>query len=464
MAGRPAARGGNGTLYGLIAFAVVSVLALGAFIWQLTLNQQLTEQANRANQSLKQFGEPPAYYRDEATARNTPVFKVMQNHLEDFGVLVSGRKDALYPSAKLETDRALGELATAFPDAVNAGDTMVTALRKLNRSMRSQSDAITRLNTDIESLRRENQTLADGNKLVRDEFEAQVASMKAEIERLESEKQQTLAAKDEQLTQVQSSLDSATEAGNRARVEKQQTDRANEIAQARQQRAIDELRAQVEALRPGAFDANAILSKADGTVLRAVPGSDVVYVNLGKQDRVRPGMGFEIFSPRGERRADFRGKASVEVTAVMDTVAECRVTRTTPSAPIVEGDLIVNIAYERSRQTQFVIRGEFDLNYDGVADFDGLERVTGIIRQWGGQVVAELSESTDFVVLGLGPQRLAAGDDQTEVVEGLINSRAAEVARWEAIIQQARDRSIPVITQNQFLYLTGYAGGPIVGN
>ena len=115
-----------------------------------------------------------------------------------------------------------------------------------------------------------------------------------------------------------------------------------------------------------------ILTKADGRVLRAIPGSDVIYINLGEKDRIKSGMTFEVFSPTGGRQRDVRGKASVEVTAALETTAECRVTRAVRGQPIVEGDVVVNIAYERDRLPRFVVRGEFDLNYDGTVDFDGI--------------------------------------------------------------------------------------------
>lgn len=464
MAGRPvAARGANGTLYGLISFAIVSVLALGAFIWQLTQNKQLVDDAARANLKVREYGTPPSYYADDAKAGNMPVFERMKQELAGLSKLAVGKDDAVLQIAREESERVLTEIAGAG-GLVEPGDVLLTAVRKLNRAHQQQKELNAQISAERDQLRGENQTLAEGNKAARTEFEQQVAALKSDVERLEQEKNDALAQKDQQLAQVQGSLDSANEESNRARLDRQNADRANEVSVARMNKQMNELQTKIEALRPSGFNASDILTKADGRVLRAVPGSDVVYIDLGKSALVRPGLGFEVYSPRGERRNDFRGKASLEVTSVSENTAECKITRATPSQPIIEGDVIVNIAYERGRKPKFVIRGEFDLNYDGDRDFDGTERVTAVIRQWGGQVVPELDESVDFVVLGLGPQRSGdlGGRPSTEVIQGLVEARNKEWERWNAVVQAARDRYIPVLTQNQFLFLTGYSGrGPV---
>lgn len=464
MAGRPAAaRGGNGTLYGLIAFAIVSVLALGAFIWQLTQNKQLVDEAARANAKIKEYGSPPSYYADDAKAGNLPVFERMKKEINDYSKLTVGKEDAVQVVARGEVERTLTEIGKSGA-LVEPGDTLLTAVRKLFRAYQQQKELNAQITGERDQLRSENQTLAEGNKAARTEFEQQVAALKSDVERLEQEKNDALAQKDQQLTQIQGSLDAATEEGNKARVERQNADRSNEVTVARMNRQINELQAKVEALRPSGFNAEDILTKADGHIIRSVPGSDVVYIDLGRTAGVRPGLGFEVYSPRGERRSDYRGKASVEVTSVSDNTAECKVTRATATQPIVEGDILVNIAFERGRKPKFVVRGDFDLNYDGERDFDGTERITALIRQWGGQVVPELDESVDFVVLGVGPQRSGDlnGRPSTDVVQGLSDARNREFEQWNAVLAAAKERYIPVLTQNQFLFLLGYSGrGPV---
>lgn len=473
MAGRPVvvrAGGGGGALYGLVTFAIISVASLGGLIWQATSNQRLADEAAAANRRVQQFGSPPAYFQDEANARQTSVFAVVKEDFESLARLVTGRADAVRPGIEAESNRLLAEVARATDGAVHSGDTLLTAIQKLNRTFVQTKEMLAQLQADQARLRAENENLSQGVKAAREEFQAQVADLQKEVERLNREQAEAIAAKDRQLREQQEASEALGEEFSRLRVERQQIDRQTEIETERLRRTINDLQSKIEDLKPAGFDVHDILTKADGKILRAIPGSDVVYINLGEKDRIRPGMTFVVFSPFGDRMErprgrsvddrDYLGKASIEVSAVMSDTAECRVLRTAPGLPIIEGDIIVNIAYERNRLPKFVIRGEFDLNYDGQVDWDGVERVTAMIREWGGQVQAELDETTDFVIIGRGPQLSTLRGDRpvSPVVRDLVETQQRARDEFFELIERARTLYIPVINQNQFLFLTGSFG------
>ncbi len=468
MAGRPAAvrvggGGGGGMLYGLIGFAVVSVASLGAFIWQFTTNQQLADDAAAANRKLQTFGSPPSYYADEATARGSNVFGVMREDFEAVAQLVTGKAEAVRPAIEAESNRLLAEIAKATGEAVLPGDTLLTALGKLQRQFGLVRQELAQAKADLESLRTDNQNLSNGIEAARKEFQEQIGQLEAELARVRTESGETLAAKDEQLTNQSAAADAVTEEFSRFRVERQQADRRSEIETERLRRTIADLQSKIEELRPAGFDVNDILTKADGRVLRAIPGSDVVYINLGERDAMRPGLRFVVFSPFSDRGVDYRGKALLEVNTAMTDTSECKVVSTTGIQPIVEGDIIVNIAYEQGRKPKFVIRGEFDLNYDGQTDWDGVEQITARIREWGGQVAADLDETTDFVVIGRGPQVAPIAGDRaaSPVVRDLVQGQQEARDEFYDLIERAKTLYIPTINQQQFLYLTGssLAGG-----
>ena len=230
-----------------------------------------------------------------------------------------------------------------------------------------------------------------------------------------------------------------------------------ELELSRSHNQIASLQQQIQGLK-GTFDREAILRKADGRILRAIPGSDVVYINLGRNENVKVGMTFEVFPQLSTGPYTLRGKASLEVATLMEDTAECRVTRRVPSQPIVEGDIVVNIAYEQRREPKFVVRGEFDLNYDGVPDFDGIEHITSIIQQWGGKVVNDLDETVDFVVIGVAPTVREAPPGASDIVRDQAERTALAHSQFQRLIEQAQGMYIPVITQNQFLFLTGLCG------
>lgn len=462
MAGRPVAARGGGMLYGLIAFVIVAVAALVGFFLQLTSNEALRSSNDSLQRKLNQYGTPSQYYLNEATARGSSAFAVMNGDLEDLALLTTGKKDALRPAIVESANHLLEQVAsTTPPGTIEPSDTLLTALRKLHAAYLGLKKEHTDLTTDLAEQRDENESLRAGFKTVRDDFAQGVAAQKEETAQIQQEKTELLAAKDEQLAKQQAEAEAVGEELSRTKVEQQRTDRDHEIAMARVRSDLEGLRDRIRELKPEGFDPYEILRKADGRVLRAIPGSDVVYIDLGRADHVHPGLTFEVFSPTGgERTEGVRGKASIEVTAPLETTAECRVTRSTPGRPIVEGDIIVNIAYERNRLPEFVVRGEFDLDYNGEKDLNGIERVDAIIRAWGGQVVDQINESTDFLVIGMGPQPPlpAPGRPISDVIQSLTDARLKQLDKYRQDIELAQTYYIPVITQTQFLFLTGYSG------
>jgi hypothetical protein len=450
-------------LYGLIAFVIVAVASLGGFVWQLTDNKELQTARDRAQSRLDQFGNPPSYYADEANARNSRVFAVMEDDLKALAELASGQAEAVRPAIAAAAARLLKQVAAASP-AVNEGDSLLGALSNLHEDATKLRDQNVALTAELEATRQAKQQAEENLQVVRDEFEAQVAELQEELDQVSERSAEQLAAKDEQLARQQAEAEAIGEELSRTNVAMQAAERDHEIELYRLNEKLGTLEEQL-AVYKGGFDPYDIASKADGRVLRAIPGSDVVYIDLGERDRIKPGLTFEVFSPTADDTRDgFRGKASVEVAAVMETTAECLVTRAVRGRPIVEGDIVVNIAYERDRLPKFVVRGEFDLDYDGQPDWDGLDKVTAIVQAWGGQVADRVDESTDFVVVGMGPQvpQLAPDRPVSDVIRDLADSRLDRLTAFEADIEQARTLYIPVITQSQFLFLTGYSGeGPI---
>jgi hypothetical protein len=304
------------------------------------------------------------------------------------------------------------------------------------------------------------QNLTAQLKSTREEFESQTKALGEQLKQAQDEKISALQQKDTQLTELQKTVDGLEEQLRKLKLEGNKEVRDLKIVIAQLELQIAALQKELAAVKPSMLDPNAILTKADGKILRAIPGSDVVYINLGRPDKIKVGMGFEVYSQTLEPRKTLRGKASLEVVNIMEDSAECRVTRRAPGQPIIEGDIIVNIAFERNRVPKFVIRGDFDLNYDGIVDFDGLEQVASLIRQWGGQVVPDVDESLDFVVIGLAPQvpTFAEGQPVSDVVADQANQKKLEFGQFNALRDRAQKMYIPVITQNQFLYLLGYAG------
>ncbi len=461
MAGRPVtvSGGSSGLLYGMITFAILTVAALGLFIFQLTKNKAAEDRVQTAERQADRYGRPPAYYQDEATARRSTVFAVMAGDISDVAGLVTGVPEDVGATVLRKSGRVLADLAKRHDD-IGETATLLQALRSLDASHGSELRRADALAADLEVVRGEKDSLTSQLKSTREEFEAQVAALGEQLKQSQEEKRDALAEKDGQHQELQASSDAAEQQFQTSRRESSNEVRDLEIELGQAQSLAEELQKKIQEIKPDSFDPNAILTSADGRILRAIPGSDVVYVNLGLTDKVKPGMGFEVYSQAVLAPSGLRGKASVEVVTVMEDTAECRVTRRQAGKPIMEGDIVVNVAFERNRKPKFVVRGDFDLDFDGLVDPAGLEQIIGIIRQWGGQIADDLDESVDFVIVGLPPG--GASFDVDESASALVRDQAIrrelERSRFRSLIERAQKMFIPVITQNQFLFLSGYAG------
>jgi hypothetical protein len=472
MAGRPATvRGGgvSGAQIGLIVFAFISVAALGLFIFQLTQVKELQQRAETAEQRLQHIGQPSAplgtYYDNEATARGTAsVFAVMTDDLGKVSQLVAGEPGLIAKVLVQQSNELLGQVAknqSQFDpnQPISANDTLLTAIRKLDERAAELARVNEKQASELAEAQQKNESLTQQLKVAREQFEEQIADTKADYEHAVADFSSKLSAKDDQVRGLQGTLESREKDLQDMKRTAESDKREWDLEKTRRDKQIAGFQKKIEELA-GTFDPEAILKKADGRVLRAIPGSSIVYISLGANDNVRVGMSFEVFSQTSTPTRTMRGKASLDVINVMDDTAECRVTRADPNQPITEGDTIVNIAYEEGRKPKFVVRGNFDLNYDGQVDFNGAEEIKSMIRRWGGQVVPELDESVDYVVIGTAPNIPDLPPSASDIQRDQAERRLLEKTPFDALKKQAIDLHIPVITQNQFLFLTGYVSQP----
>jgi len=123
---------------------------------------------------------------------------------------------------------------------------------------------------------------------------------------------------------------------------------------------------------------------------------------------------------------------------------------------------MANLIWASSRTNTVGIAGDFDLDNDGVIDYNGDEKIKALIEKWGGNVADTISIDTNFLVLGKQPQVL-----QKPTLDELdINPRAMEVynaslqrlSRYNGLRDQAQSLWIPVFTYDRFLYFIGYQG------
>ena len=194
----------------------------------------------------------------------------------------------------------------------------------------------------------------------------------------------------------------------------------------------------------------------DGRILTAVPGDDIVYIDLGENDRLVLGLQFAVYSAAKGIPADGRAKAQIEVVAVFASSSECRITGVADFEPVVEGDWIANPIYDPDRAPSFVVVGGFDLDRDGAVDLGGRGAIEAIITNWGGTVTHELTALTDFVVVGAAPPRPRQSADPTPAQAERTASMQGLRDRYEQMVASANGLSVPVMTQEVFLNFLGH--------
>ncbi|UCF33184.1 MAG: hypothetical protein JSV78_12705 [Phycisphaerales bacterium] len=206
-------------------------------------------------------------------------------------------------------------------------------------------------------------------------------------------------------------------------------------------------------IRPGEL---ATARQPDGFILTAVPGDDMVYINLGRKDRLTLGLRFAVYSAETGIPPNGKGKGQIEVVAIFDSASECRIVETFGDQVIFENDLIANPIYDRDRPMTFLVLGEFDLNYDGRPDLNGAATIEAQITEWGGRLEEKVTALTDFVVVGAAPPRPKAIGDVSQEEADRMEAIRRVYDRYQNSLEIARSLSVPILTQSVFMNFLGY--------
>jgi len=209
-------------------------------------------------------------------------------------------------------------------------------------------------------------------------------------------------------------------------------------------------------------DREVLAYEPDGKIISIDDQAQVVHLNIGIDDHVYQGLTLTVYDRGTSVPEDGKGKAEIEVFDVAKTYSAARIIQSKLKTPILNGDIVANLIWDTDRTNVFVIAGDFDLDNDGVIDYNGGDKIKTLIEKWGGRVANTISIDTDFIVLGKQPQVL-----QKPTLDELdIDPRAMEVYnaslqrldRYNGLRDQAQSLWIPVFTYERFLYFIGYKG------
>lgn len=196
------------------------------------------------------------------------------------------------------------------------------------------------------------------------------------------------------------------------------------------QSTIDTQKLQLNQLRADKFETT------QGEIRYVVAGGNVVTINLGSADALRPGVTFGVISGDETRLQDAKVKATIQVSQVQGPhLAQGRVVaRPDISSPIIPGDKIFSPFWAPGRTVKIALAGNIDIDGDGRNDNAAIK---GQILAAGAEVTAEISSTgavtgkldptIRFLVVGQDPD--ASNDQNAAAIAtlGNVKARAAEL-------------------------------------
>ncbi len=236
--------------------------------------------------------------------------------------------------------------------------------------------------------------------------------------------------------------------------------RERENTLAAKNREIEDLQFQLVELA-GDTPENVAITRGDATIVSQLPDQDKVYLDIGRSANLRRGTSFRIFDPETliklEDPDGENGKGVVEIINLEEDSAVGRIVRREPRAVIRNGDKLVNVVFDPNRVFRFHLFGQFDIDYDGSPDSNGLEQVKSMVRRFNGRLADDLTFGTDYLVLGVEPELPTQPDDELDLAK--MNEFRVALDNYNAYqerINQAKELGVPVLNQNRFYDLVGY--------
>lgn len=307
---------------------------------------------------------------------------------------------------------------------------LVDAIRDRNVQFASAREEATTIRTDANAKIANAEKATQAAETQRDEANKKVATLSTQFtedrERMNQEKE---ATKDKLNQTVQdfnlfrrTASDETKTLGKKARL---------------LQSTIDTQLLELNKLRSDRFET------AQGEIRFVVRGGNIVTINLGSADALRPGVTFGVIDADETRLEDAKVKASIQVTQIQGAhLAQARVVaKPEIKNPIIPGDMIYSPFWAPGRVVKIALAGDIHLDGDKRPDN---EAIKGQIKAAGavvaaevsptGAVVGDLDASIRFLVIGDDPEAAESGDletvaanDQAVAAIGAVKAKATEL-------------------------------------
>jgi hypothetical protein len=445
---------GTGVIVALVVSVVCNVGLLTITFMMYSGKAEALENEAKAQAEMTQFVKSSdrtnEFERQMDAAKNNQqsLYKFLQGQRGDVAQFVAGN-----PNADVTEMRSSLGLAEGDVVRNELGD-----LRRQLASAKVDNDSLQRQLADVQSGSVElEERVTKIEKLAQEKIaqvEGEFGGYKTAAVRYQQEIEQAIQSIEESRVKLDRDYRNRM-AGLQSRLDRSNQD--NSVFRAQ----IEELRKKTEAYR---IKPASPAELADGRIIN-VPGTNgQVFIDLGRNQRIVPGMTFEVYQDVSAIRPDprtgdyVRGKASIEIIKVGTDTSTARITRELTGRPVVKDDVIANAVFNPDYRFKFLVHGLFDVNGDGRPNSEETDYVRRRIIEWGGEVVEgdDLTGDLDFLVLGAQPPMPAplppdAGDDQFRRFLKQRESRE----QYDRLFEQSTKAQIPVLNWNRFEMLTG---------
>jgi hypothetical protein len=453
VAARPPAAGSPSSLkVALVAFVAVSVASLAFAIYLYTSQEELTQRAEAAAKAADAANQQ---MQDSQAALEEMAFRMLGERTSD-KAQIETKTDATFASlfgkdpARMTDEQKKLAADIGANDKDPGKDPLADTLRGLHQDWVKKNEALAALQAEFKRVSDELAAKTADLKNTQDQFTAEAEKIRGQLADLEQQVASNRQAWDESVAKLREQSQAEGERASEQLSAERKQRQSLEQQLAQNKTRINELVATLATFRPSA-DTTSLLQITDGQIVQTVPDQGIVYISLGKRDHIKAGMTFAVYSRIRGIPADGKGKATVKVNNVFDTTSECAVTTSNAGDPIVEGDVIANPVYDRDRKFNFVVAGDFDLDFDGKIDDPAGDQVRRMIEDWGGQIQGGVDTRTDFVVLGANPSSPFGAQASDPA-----GKQAQARQRFETARQEAKSLGIPVLTRTQFLHFVGF--------
>jgi outer membrane murein-binding lipoprotein Lpp len=333
---------------------------------------------------------------------------------------------------------------------------LAAPLRDLNEQIASREARIKELEGQVSSLRSDLQARSDAFDKARAKIKGELEAVQARLEATEARQSKALAEREkEHQKTVEQLRDDLNEKNKRISVlseEKKDLDLKIQEKDA----TIEELRRRIAKMKPETSPGELLLREADGKVVLARPEEKLCYINLGREDNIKPGLTFSVYSPQTGVPESGEPIAKLQVVAVGEKTSQCRITQVNKGEAVTQGALVANMIYGGTRGYAFFVDGAFDLYGDGRPDPMAARQVRKLIEDFGGKVVDSIDIGTDFAVLGSPPPLPPKPEEGDVDAWPVYNRKLQEYNEYRESVRAATAMNVPILDTERFLALSGY--------